>query len=86
MENEVYHEVKTKEDPQDSLMVIQPFMRASNEDDEESGGQSSLEDDTTAENTSIGSNIALIYGVEDVPPWHVSCFLGFQVINHFHYI
>ena len=85
MEHEVYHEVTTKEDPLDSPMVIQPFIKASNENDEESG-QSSLDDDTSAESNSIGNNIALIYGVEDVPPWHVSFFLGFQVCNHFHSI
>ena len=36
MEHEVYHEVTTKEDPLDSPMVIQPFIKASNENDEES--------------------------------------------------
>ena len=78
----MYHEVKTKDDPQNSMMVIQPLMRAASEDDEESGGLSSLDDDTTVQ-TSIGSNTSLIYGVEDVPPWHVSFFLGFQVFKHF---
>jgi hypothetical protein len=28
----------------------------------------------------VASRHALLYSVDDVPPWHLSCLLGFQVL------
>lgn len=96
MDEEVYQVAETKEDHrpqhQDSGTgaVIQPFIiRASDENDEENGQSAALTSGITldfienpcADGRAITSQ--LIYGVEDVPPSHVSFFLGFQVRIYF---
>ncbi len=62
--------------------IIQPFIiRAPNENEEDNGRSSPLatmdHENPSADGRVITSQ--LIYGVEDVPPWNVSLFLGFQV-------
>lgn len=89
MEENDYQVVgKTKEDHRPQLQdsgtetIIQPFIIRASNDKEEENGQSSPLATLDHENPSADGRVItsqLIYGVADVPPWHVSFFLGFQV-------